>query len=595
MAGWVLIGCLKVISEKLGNGNKWEVIDLGQILALKKNDELELTIDDLGKDGEGIGHVDGYALFVKEALPGELVRVKVMKTKKGYGFARLMEILRPSPARVPPRCPVARQCGGCTLQHLSYEAQLIFKEKKVMDCLSRIGGIDLNEVCVLPVLGMKEPWNYRNKAQFPVRADKSGNPVIGFYAGRTHSIIPVTDCCIQTPEMQPILECVMRFMREHKISAYNEEAHIGLIRHIFIRCAKATGEIMVCFVLNGNERTFIRQFGTDFIKELREASPSIASILVNVNCERTNVIMGKTTSILWGKESIVDKIGGIQYEISAHSFYQVNPTQTIRLYETALDFAGLTGREIVWDMYCGIGTISLFLAQKASKVFGVEIVPQAIKDARRNARLNGITNTEFFCGAAEDVVGSEQVSSRIGEDAMHADVIVVDPPRKGCDSSLLETIRHMAPKRIVYVSCDPATLARDIKVLGDDASGDRGRYVVEKVRVCDMFPGGGHVETVVLLSQQKPSDRIEVDLDMDEMDVTSAETKATYVDIKDYVLKEHGLKVSNLYISQVKRKCGLEVGENYNLAKSEDAKQPNCPENKEKAIEDALKHFGMIS
>ncbi len=469
----------------------------------KKNQEVIVEIQDLGKDGEGIGHFDGYALFVKEALPGEKVRVKIMKTKKNYGFARLVEILEPSPDRVEPACKVARQCGGCTLQHLSYEGQLRYKQKKVLDCLTRIGGTDLSAAVVNPILGMDNPWNYRNKAQFPVRADKDGNPTTGFYASRTHSVIPMTNCAIQDPISNEIVAKIVSFMKREGVLAYDEEKHSGLVRHIFVRKAFSTGEIMVCLVINGAFRGFMESYGEALTSVLRDID-GVVSILVNVNRERTNVILGTHTKVLWGKDTITDAIGEIKYQISAQSFYQVNPPQTLRLYQTALDFADVKPGETVWDMYCGIGTITLFLAAAvggSGQVLGVEIVPEAVENARTNAALNQLTNVEFFCGAAEEVVGSEMVRDKVGPAGMKADVVVVDPPRKGCDGVLLDTILAMKPKRIVYVSCDPATLARDVKVLAEGAHGTK--YEVKKVQACDMFPQGGHVETVVLMSKSE--------------------------------------------------------------------------------------------
>lgn len=452
----------------------------------KKNDEIVVKIDNLGNNGEGIGHVDGYALFVKEALPGETVRVRLMKLKKNYGFARLLEILEPSPQRTEPPCPSARACGGCTLQHLSYEGQLHFKEKKVKDCLTRIGGVDLSKVEWLPVLGMSEPWNYRNKAQFPVRQDKNGNPVTGFFAGRSHTLIPVQECAIQHPVINRVVNLVLNFMRKYHIPAYDEERHKGLVRHIYVRRGYHTGQIMVCLVINGSTLPH----SDELIRTLHSIE-GMTSISLNVNTKKTNAILGDQMIPLWGTTDIEDSIGDIRFRISPKSFYQVNPAQTEKLYRTALKFADLQGNEKVWDLYCGIGTISLFLAQKAGRVFGVEIVPEAVENASENAKLNGIENVSFCCGAAEDVV--PDVVSDGKENAV--DVVVVDPPRKGCDGVLLDTIVKMNPKRVVYVSCDPATLARDVKILGESG------YEVRKVRVCDMFPMGGHVETVILLKQ----------------------------------------------------------------------------------------------
>ena len=545
---------------------------------MEKNQEFTVSIEDMSEDGAGIGKLDGYIWFIKDAVIGDVVRARAMKMKKNYGFARLMEILTPSEARVEPKCPVARQCGGCQLQAMSYEEQLKFKERKVKNHLLRIGKFKENEIHMLPIMGMKEPWRYRNKAQFPFGLDKNGNIVAGFYAGRTHDIIECEDCLLGVEENKDILGIIKGFMRVHGIRPYDETTHKGLVRHALIRKGFHSGEIMVCLVINGKDIPAKEQL----VEELCQVK-GMTSISYSINQEKTNVIMGKEIVNLYGPGYITDNIGNVTYQISPLSFYQVNPVQTEKLYGTALEYAGLTGNETVWDLYCGIGTISLFLAQNAKKVYGVEIVPQAIEDARRNAALNNITNAEFFTGKAEEVLPEQYEKNKV-----YADVIVVDPPRQGCDQVCLDTILKMAPKRVVYVSCDSSTLARDLRYLAD------GGYEVEKVRCCDMFGQSCHVETVVLLTQQKPDDTIEIDLDLDELDATSAELKATYQEIKDYVLKEFGLKVSSLYISQVKRKCGIEVGENYNLPKSENARVPQCPKEKEEAIKAALKYFAMI-
>ena len=545
---------------------------------MEKNQEFTVSIEDISEDGAGIGKLDGYIWFIKDAVIGDVVRARAMKMKKNYGFARLMEILTLSEARVEPKCPVARQCGGCQLQAMSYEEQLKFKERKVKNHLLRIGKFKENEIHMLPIMGMKEPWRYRNKAQFPFGLDKNGNIVAGFYAGRTHDIIECEDCLLGVEENKDILGIIKGFMRVHGIRPYDETTHKGLVRHALIRKGFHSGEIMVCLVINGKDIPAKEQL----VEELRQVK-GMTSISYSINQEKTNVIMGKEIVNLYGPGYITDNIGNVTYQISPLSFYQVNPVQTEKLYGTALEYAGLTGNETVWDLYCGIGTISLFLAQNAKKVYGVEIVPQAIEDARRNAALNNITNAEFFTGKAEEVLPEQYEKNKV-----YADVIVVDPPRKGCDQVCLDTILKMAPKRVVYVSCDSSTLARDLRYLAD------GGYEVEKVRCCDMFGQSCHVETVVLLTQQKPDDTIEIDLDLDELDATSAELKATYQEIKDYVLKEFGLKVSSLYISQVKRKCGIEVGENYNLPKSENARVPQCPKEKEEAIKAALKYYAMI-
>ena len=544
---------------------------------MKKDDLIELTIEDLGVDGEGIGKVDGMAIFVKDAVPGDRVQAKVMKMKKSYGYARLMQVLDPSPERTESRCAFARQCGGCQLQAMTYEAQLDFKAKKVWNHLIRIGGI--TDLAKPEIIGMDDPWRYRNKAQFPFGTDKEGNPVTGFYAARSHNIIPCTECWLGVEENKVILEKILDHLKTYHISTYDEVSGKGLLRHVLIRKGFTTGEVMVCLILNG--RTMPKL--TELVDSLREV-PGMTSITINVNTKNTNVIMGTEMISVWGQDYITDYIGNIKYQISPLSFYQVNPVQTKKLYETALEYADLKGNETVWDLYCGIGTISLFLAQKAGKVYGVEIVPQAIDDARQNAKLNGIKNAEFFVGKAEEVL-----PEKYEKEGIYADVIVVDPPRKGCDTAALETMVKMKPERIVYVSCDSATLARDVKWLGE-----RG-YEVKKVKACDMFPGTVHVETVVLLSNgEVDSKKIRVEFSLEDMDLSEFKGKATYEQVKAYVLEHTGLKVSSLYIAQIKKKCGLDVGENFNLPKSENARQPQCTPEKEEAIMQAFKHFGII-
>ncbi|MBT9739089.1 23S rRNA (uracil(1939)-C(5))-methyltransferase RlmD [Dorea formicigenerans] len=555
---------------------------------MQKNDLVTVAIEDIGVGGEGIGKVDGYTLFIKDAIIGDVVEAKIVKAKKNYGYARLMNIVTPSENRVEkPACPMARRCGGCQIQEMKYGAQLAFKEGKVRGNLERIGEVptELLDKVMQPIVGMEEPFHYRNKAQFPIGTDKEGHIITGFYAGRTHSIIPNTDCALGVAVNQKILEIIMHFMENNHISAYDEEKHKGLVRHVLIRYGFKTDEIMVCLVINGEKLPHAEKLVDKLCK-----IPGMTSITISVNKAKTNGIMGNEIKLLWGQTYITDYIGNVKYQISPLSFYQVNPVQTEKLYGLALDYADLNGNETVWDLYCGIGTISLFLAQNAKQVYGVEIVPQAIDDARNNAKINDITNAEFYVGKAEEVLPEyyrEYQESHGGETA-HADVIVVDPPRKGCEESLLQTIVDMQPEKVVYVSCDSATLARDVKFLRENG------YELKKITPVDQFPNTVHIETVVLLSQQKPDDTIEIDLDLDELDATSAELKATYQEIKDYVLKEFGLKVSSLYISQVKRKCGIEVGENYNFPKSENARVPQCPKEKEDAIKAALKYFAMI-
>ena len=568
-------------------------------MAYEKNDMVTVTIEDVGMEGEGIGKIEGFPLFIKDAVVGDTVEAKIIKSKKNYAYARVEKVVTPSPFRVEPPCKSHRQCGGCQIQALSYDRQLVFKQDKVRNNLLRIGGFSEAEVdrVMEPVVGMENPLRYRNKAQYPFGTDKQGNPITGFYAGRTHSIISNTECYLGREENREILQTILDYMKEYHVNAYDEETGKGLIRHALIRTGFYTGEIMVCLVINykGKQESYLPR--QDKLLEKLALIKGMTSVSVSINTERTNVIMGKEIHTIWGSDTITDKIRvrdtgkedmpytgeELTFSISPLSFYQVNPMQTEKLYSLALEYAGLTGKESVWDLYCGIGTISLFMALRAKEVYGVEIIPQAIDDARQNAVRNHIANAEFFVGKAEEVL-----PAAYEKEESHPDVIVVDPPRKGCDEKCLDTMLKMAPSRIVYVSCDSATLARDLKLLC------AGGYRLERVRPVDQFAHTVHVETVVLLSQRKPDDVIEVEIELGEMDLTSAESKATYAEIKDYVLKEHGLKVSNLYISQVKRKCGIEVGENYNLPKSEDSRQPQCPEEKEKAIKDALDHFGMI-
>lgn len=460
----------------------------------RKNDMVTLDIVDCGTNGEGIGKADGFTVFVKDAVIGDQVTAKIMKAKKNYGYGRLMEILKPSPDRVEPICPSARQCGGCQLQALSYEKQLAFKAEKVRGHLERIGGF--SDLPMEPIIGMDDPFHYRNKAQFPVGKNKEGHIITGFYAGRTHSIIENRDCALGVPENQEILNRVVSYMEKYHIEPYDETTGKGLIRHIFTRCGYYTGQLMVCMIINGTSIPHQQEL----VDSLREI-PGMTSITLNVNKKRNNVILGDQMKLLWGQEYITDKIGDISYQISPLSFYQVNPQQTWKLYSKALEYADLHGEETVWDLYCGIGTISLFLAKKAKYVRGVEIVPAAIEDARRNARLNHIENAEFYVGKAEEILPDyyeKYAQDHPGETA-RADVIVVDPPRKGCDETLLDTIVEMQPKKVVYVSCDSATLARDLKYLCE-----RG-YQVESVCPVDMFPMTVHVETVVLMTKVNPN------------------------------------------------------------------------------------------
>ncbi|MFV0363232.1 MAG: 23S rRNA (uracil(1939)-C(5))-methyltransferase RlmD [Suipraeoptans sp.] len=456
---------------------------------MNKNEIVTVTIEDMASGGEGIGKILNYPLFIKDAIIGDVVEAKVIKAKKNYGFARLLNIIKPSKDRVVPPCPAAAPCGGCQLQAMSYAKQLDYKYNKVYQDLLRIGKLEpaILDKAINPIIGMENPLRYRNKAQYPIGRDSSGRIISGFYAGRTHSIIQTDDCLIGQEMNKDILNIVIDYMNEYNIKPYNEEAHKGLIRHVLIRYGQSTGEIMVCVVINGNELPCSKN-----LAEKLQTISGMKSISYCINKDKTNVIMGTNVKLIGGEGYITDYIGDIKFRISPLSFYQVNPTQTKKLYEKALKYANLTGNETVWDLYCGIGTISLFLAKSAKRVYGVEIVPQAIEDAKTNAQINGIENVDFYVGKAEEIV------PRLQKEKEHdkADVIVVDPPRKGLEGTLVQTIIEMTPERIVYVSCDPATLARDIALLRE------GGYELMEVTPVDMFPNSVHVETCVLLSHK---------------------------------------------------------------------------------------------
>ena len=555
----------------------------------RKNDIVTLEIVDCGTDGEGIGKADGFTVFVKDAVIGDTVTAKIMKAKKNYGYGRLMEILNASPYRVEPVCPSARQCGGCQLQAVSYEEQKVFKEKKLRGHLERIGGF--TEFPMEPLIGMDDPYHYRNKAQFPVGRNKEGKIVTGFYAGRTHAIIENRDCALGIPQNKDVLDRVIAHMEKYNIAPYDEATGKGLVRHIFVRYGFFTGELMVCLIINGQDLPHQREL----VEKLCEI-PGMTSISLNMNKKRSNVILGDKVKTIWGEDYITDKIGDISYEISPLSFFQVNPKQTWKLYSKALEYADLHGEETVWDLYCGIGTISLFLAQNAKFVRGVEIVPAAIEDAKRNAQINHIENVEFFVGKAEEVLPREYEKNGV-----YADVIVVDPPRKGCDEMLLKTILKMQPKRVVYVSCDSATLARDLRFLCDNG------YELKKVCGVDQFPQTVHVESIVLLSHKSPDSHIDVKVEFGEgeekvpLDKIAERAKqyqpaprVTYKMIQEYIEEKYGFKVHTAYIAEVKRNLGLPMYDAPNMV--EELKQPRRHPTAEKveAIKDALKHFGVI-
>lgn len=543
---------------------------------LAKNQCFEMTCDAFGQDAQGVCRHEGMAVFVPGLLPGERALVRIVKPEKRYAFGRVEKLLEKSPSRAEPFCPIYKRCGGCVCQHMTYEASLAFKRQQVQDLLQRVGGLSIE---VPPVWGMAHPFGYRNKGAYPV-AQTDGAPACGFFAPRSHDLVPLPEngCAIQGEDSAKATQAVLNWMRENSVPAYDEQTGRGLVRHIMTR-STTSGELMVVIVVT---RADIPK-ASRLIELLRAAVPGLCSVCLSVNSRRTNVILGTDIRVLWGKAAMEDTLCGLRFSVSPLSFFQVNPQQTERLYGLALEYAGLTGAETVVDAYCGAGTISLLLAQKAKKVIGIEIVPEAIQNANENAARNGIANAEFHVGATEELL------PKLVENGLRPDVIVLDPPRKGCDPAVLQAIIAAAPKRVVYVSCGAPTLARDAKLLAE------GGYAAEKVQCVDMFCWTGAVETVMSLVQQKPDDIVKVGIDADELAVTKAESKATYGEIQARVKEQTGLNVTPLYIAQVKRKHGIIERECYNKAKSESAKMLICPTDKEKAIEDALRFFGMIA
>lgn len=542
---------------------------------LAKNQCFEMTCDAFGQDAQGVCRHEGMAVFVPGLLPGERALVRIVKPEKRYAFGRVEKLLEKSPSRAEPFCPIYKRCGGCVCQHMTYEASLAFKRQQVQDLLQRVGGLSIE---VPPVLGMAHPFGYRNKGAYPV-AQTDGSPACGFFAPRSHDLVPLPEngCAIQGEDSAKATQAVLNWMRENSVPAYDEQTGRGLVRHIMTR-STTSGELMVVVVT----RADIPKAGR-LIELLRAAVPGLCSVCLSVNSRRTNVILGTDIRVLWGKAAMEDTLCGLRFSVSPLSFFQVNPQQTERLYGLALEYAGLTGAETVVDAYCGAGTISLLLAQKAKKVIGIEIVPEAIRNANENAAHNGIANAEFHVGATEELL------PKLVENGLRPDVIVLDPPRKGCDPAVLQAIIAAAPKRVVYVSCGAPTLARDAKLLAE------GGYAAERVQCVDMFCWTGAVETVMSLVQQNPDDIVKVGIDADELSVTKAESKATYGEIQARVKEQTGLNVTPLYIAQVKRKHGIIERECYNKAKSESAKMLICPSDKEKAIEEALRFFGMIA
>ncbi|MCC2174855.1 23S rRNA (uracil(1939)-C(5))-methyltransferase RlmD [Hominicoprocola fusiformis] len=540
-------------------------------MELAKNQEHTVTIEGYGEGGMGVARIDGRVVFVHGALRGEKCRVLILKTLKSVAFAKVLEVIEPSSERITPDCPYFPRCGGCTYRHIRYEEELRLKKQRVQDNLSRIGGSD---VTVEEILGARDTLRYRNKAQYPVSKDGA----VGFYRARTHEVIECEHCLLVKPEADAAAEALREYMQSCRVAGYDEKTGRGLVRHLYIR-SNAAGESLVCVLVNGDKLPKEDRLVT----LLRDACPKCTGIVLGTNTKKGNVILGDRYRTLWGSDRLEDTLCGKTFRLSVPSFYQVNRIQAERLYAKAIEFAGLTGQETVLDLYCGAGTITLALSDHAKKVLGAEIVPEAIDDARENAARNGVKNVEFFCGDASDV------AKKLARENLRPDVITVDPPRKGLAADVVESIAEMQPGRVVYVSCDSATMARDVKRLADLG------YTAQRACAVDMFPRADHVETVVLLSKGKvDSKKIRVEFSLEDMDMSEFQDGATYPQIKEYVLEHTGLKVSNLYISQIKRKCGIGVGKNYNLPKSEDSRQPQCPPEKEKAIREAFKYFGMI-
>jgi len=538
---------------------------------LEKNRIYRAHIDGYSSEGLGIARIDGQVVFVHGAIRGETCDVLVMKVLKNAAFGKIAALVEPSPARRTPDCPYYGRCGGCNFRHMSYDEELWAKRARVQDALTRIGGA---EVTVEEILGAEQPLHYRNKSIYPI----SPAGEVGFYRARSHQVVDVEHCLIQKPEADALAQAVRDYIARFRVEPYNEATGRGLLRHLYVRTS-CRGESLACLLVNGSRLPHEQEL----VDMLRAAAPGVCGVVLGENTRRGNAILGDRYRTLWGRDYLTDTLCGLELRLSVPSFYQVNHDQAQRLYEKALEYAGLTGRELAVDLYCGAGTITQVLARRARHVIGGEIVPEAIRDAEDSARRNGVENVEFLCGDAS------RLAAELRQRGLRPDVICVDPPRKGLAPDVVEAAASMEPERIVYVSCDPATLARDA-----------ARFAplgYRPVRACavDLFPGTAHIETVVLLSKgEVDSKKIRVEFSLEDMDMSEFQDGATYAQLKDYVLEHSGLKVSNLYISQIKRKCGIGVGKNYNLPKSEDSRQPQCPPEKEKAIREAFKYFGMI-
>ena len=536
----------------------------------EKNRVYRARIEGYTSEGLGVARIDGQAVFVHRALRGEDCDVLILKVLKNAAFGKAVRVYEPSPHRVEPDCPYYGRCGGCDFRHMDRTEELAAKRQRVQDALRRIGG---SAVTVEGIDG-GAPLHYRNKSQYPVAADGS----VGFYKARSHQVVPVTQCLIQKPQADAAAQALRTYIASCGVSCYDEKTRRGLVRHLYIR-TNGAGQSLICVVANGKKLPGEEEL----VRLLRQAAPETVGVVLGVNTQPTGAVLGTAYRTLWGADVLTDTLCGLTFRLSVPSFYQVNREMAERLYARAVEFAGLTGTETVLDLYCGAGTITQVMARHAGRVIGAEIVPEAIEDAKANAKRNNVENVEFFCGDAS------AVAADLAARGLRPDVICVDPPRKGLAPEAVRAAAQMAPRRIVYVSCDPATLARDVKLFGQEG------YEAVRAAAVDMFPGTANVETVVLLSKgEVDSKKIRVEFSLEDMDMSEFQDGATYTQIKDYVLEHSGLKVSNLYISQIKRKCGIEVGKNYNLPKSEDSRQPQCPPEKEKAIREAFKYFGMI-
>lgn len=564
---------------------------------MKKNDLCELEIYDIAEDGSGIGRYDGLIIFCRGMLPGERGNVRIVKVTKSYAVGKMLSRSVSSPHRIdPPICSnFVSGCGGCTFCHLDYPAQLLYKQKRVSDCLSHIGALFNAASLVQPVLAAESVCYYRNKSIYPFAAGADGMSVCGFYAPNSHRVIPIDEtegCGLENDMSREIRNFTLKFANSHKIPAYDELSGQGILRALMVRTNhRGAPEAMVVLVAHAESIPGMEEY----VSSITSALPFVVSIYLCSNRSNTNVVLRGELRQIYGKPSIRDVIGNFTgapfFEISPLSFYQINPAQTERLYDVVYDFLPDSPR-LIYDIYCGIGTIGIYLLTRLRErgkiteqfpmLAGVEAVPSAVSDARKNAAANGFPEASFYCGDAAQI--TPKVLSQYGTPS----VVILDPPRKGCDLSLLETVLSSGAENIIYVSCNPATLARDLKLL---CAAD---YECCRVQPVDMFPQSGHVEVVCLLSKLRAKQNIEVELTISEMDLTVAESKATYEEIKEYVLKHKGLKVSSLYIAQVKEKCGIMERENYNKPKSDSSKKLICPTEKEEAIKDAFKYFKMI-